>query len=116
MPPNRTQLTSLILAFVSFTMLLACGGPPSQSDGSTPSTDRPELSDDVIRERLNQTRVRDVPEENGAGEPISWRFFEEEPKEVVVVDRQVDGNRATIVLDIKTQSTPRAREPRALAD
>jgi len=115
MRPNRAQLTPLILAFVSFAMLLACGGPPSQSDGSASSTDRPELSDDVIRERLNQTRVRDVPEENGAGEPISWRFFEEEPKEVLVVDRQIEGNHATVVLDIKTQSTPRAREPRALA-
>jgi hypothetical protein len=115
MRPNRAPVTSLILTLVSFAMLLACGGPPLQSDGSASSADQPDLSDDVIRERLNQARVRDIPEENGAGEPISWRFFEEEPKEVVVVDRQVDGNRATIVLDIKTQSTPRAREPRALA-
>jgi hypothetical protein len=95
-------------------------GPPSQSDGSQGQTasgsgDLPEITDETILERLNQAQVRDVPEENGSGEPISWRFFREEPKEVTVVEKQMNGARATIVLDIKTRSTPRARDPRELA-
>nr|MBA3351653.1 hypothetical protein [Blastocatellia bacterium] len=55
------------------------------------------------------------PEENGATEAISWGFDEDEPKEIVVVERQIEGVRATIVLDIKTTSAPRARDPRELS-
>lgn len=111
-------LVSLVISIL-FLASIGCG-PPSSSGGAgqpTPSsTEIPELTDDVIRERLNYTRVREIPPEDGlTGEPISWRFFEEEPKEITVVQKQMDGVRATITLDIKTQSTPRAREPRALA-
>ena len=56
-----------------------------------------------------------MPEENGKGEPISWRFDEDEPKEIAVVEKKMDGTRATIVLDIKTRSAPGWRNPRALA-
>ena len=113
---RRTILAlSLLLGSV---LLLACGGPPSSSPNegqqSASSSDVPELTDEIIRERINGARVREIPEENGPGQPISWRFFEEEPKEIIVVEKKIDGARATIILDIKTRSTPRAREPRAL--
>jgi hypothetical protein len=75
----------------------------------------PELTEDVVRERINQARVRQIPEENGTAEPISWSFYEEEPKEITVVEKKIEGERATIVLDIKTRSTPNARNPRTLA-
>jgi hypothetical protein len=108
--------TFSLLLFLSLTFLLGCGGPSSsQDDGSASSTDRPELTDEVIHERINGVRIGNIPEENGTGQPISWRFYEEEPKEVAVVDKQVEGSHATIILDIKTQSTPKARDPRALA-
>ena len=113
--PSTILLASAILGLA---LLLACGGPPtSQGDGRQPASsgDLPELSDEVIRERINDTRVKDIPEENGTGQPITWRFFEEEPKEITVVEKQVDGTHATVILDVKTQTTPRAREPRALA-
>lgn len=105
-------------------MLLACsfGCAPSSSPGdgaqSSPasaSNDLPELTEDVIREQLNDSRVREVPEENGTAEPITWNFDYEEPKEITVVEKQMDGERATIVLDIKTRSGPGWRNPRALA-
>jgi hypothetical protein len=105
-------------------LLLACtlGCAPSSSpnvqqsssDAST-TNDLPELTEDIIRERINYTRVRGIPDENGVGEPISWTFVENEPKEIVVVDKQIEGNRATVVLDIKTGSGPNARNPRSLA-
>jgi len=100
-------------------MLLAgssgCAPPVSQNGADPASGDIPELTDEVINERINDTGVWDVPEETGAAEPISWRFDEDEPKEITVVEKQVEGTRATIVLDIKTRSAANRRNPRALA-
>ena len=75
----------------------------------------PELSEEIIRERINDAFIRDVPEENGSAEPINWSFDEDEPKEITVVEKQSDGKRAKIVLDIKTGSAPNARKQRRLA-
>lgn len=107
-------------SFFAFSLLLACSfgcGPTSSSDGAPASTssDLPEITDDLIHQLINDTRVREVPEEDGATEAISWGFDEEEPKEIVVVEKQIEGTRATIILDIKTTSAPRARDPRQLA-
>ncbi len=104
-------------------MLLACSfgcAPSSPGDGkqngsASASNDLPEITDETLREEINDAYVRQVPEENGAGEPISWRFNEEEPKEFTVVEKQMEGERATIIIDIKTQSAPNARSPRYLA-
>lgn len=103
-------------------MLLACsfGCAPSslQGDGKqsgSASNDLPELTEEMIRERINDAGIREVPEENGAAEPISWSFDEDEPKEIAVVEKQMEGERATIVLDIKTRSASNARNSRYLA-
>jgi hypothetical protein len=94
-----------------------CGPPSSQGGGQGPSGSNglPELSDEIIHERINDARVREVLEENGAGDPIYWSFDRDEPKEITVVEKQMNGPRATIVLDIKTRSAPRVRNPRELA-
>jgi len=98
---------------------LCCAPPASQGGGSRNSTssasDSLELTDDMIHERINDARVRDVPEENGTAEPISWGFDENEPKVIAIIEKQLEGDRATIVLDIKTSSSPRSREQRYLA-
>jgi hypothetical protein len=114
MSQRPTQLYLVLLAAIT-AFCFACVPPASQPEGASAEEGVPELNDDTIRLRLNETRVWDIPEENGASDPISWRFFEEEPKEIVVVEKHLDRNRATIVLDIKTASTPRARDPRHLA-
>jgi hypothetical protein len=69
----------------------------------------------LIDERINDAWVGKVPEENGTADPISWSFDREEPKVIVVVDKHMNGTRATLVLDIRTESAPRARAKRALA-
>jgi hypothetical protein len=108
-------------SFVGLTVLLAfsagCGGPSSRGEGApaAASGDLPELTEEIIRERINDARVRDVPAENGTAPPIAWSFDHDEPKEITVIEKQVEGTRATIVLDIKTASSPRARNPRHLA-
>lgn len=113
----------LLSAFSGLVLLLAClsGCAPSssRSDGSrngdsSVSNDLPELTEEKIRERINDTGIWEVPEENAAAEPISWNFDENEPKEIAVVEKQMEGTRATIVLDIKTRSAPNARNPRYL--
>ena len=118
------RLIFTLLTFFALALLLSCsfGCAPSASQGDGKqsssdfnSTDLPEITEEMIRERINNAYVRKVPEENGTAEPISWNFDENEPKEIAVVEKQTDGERATIVLDIKTGSAPKSREPRYLA-
>jgi hypothetical protein len=105
----------LIVFFVGVGLLSACGGPPASSDQPT-SGEIPEITDELIYERINDAWVREVPpEEPGTPgntaprEPIFWNFDHDEPKEITVVDKQQNGTHATIILDITTSSAPRAR-------
>ena len=110
---NIRTISMFVLLAVAF--LLGCGGPPSAAE-RTASGEMPEITDEVIYERINDAWVRDVmPEEAQNKEPIFWNFDSDEPKEITVVEKQQNGNRATIVLDIKTSSSPRARIQRELA-
>lgn len=113
---SRTRIitTQLILA-LALLWASGCGGPASVPGGSDAAGDTPELTQEIINERINDTWVRDVQEETGAGQPIIWNFDHGEPKEITVVDQQLNGTHATIVLDIKTSSAPRARNKRQLA-
>ncbi|MDI1243690.1 MAG: hypothetical protein PSX80_17405 [bacterium] len=108
------SLRSSISIFGLILLSLACGGPGDASlDGTTEGI--PQLTDEVIRQRLIGVRFGPIPEESGASEAISWRFFEDEPKEITIVEKNIHGNSATVLLDIKTTSGPRTRDPRQLA-
>jgi hypothetical protein len=114
---RRTFLLTAILVLL-LCCSFGCAPTNSASNGALSSSateDIPDLSEDVIRERINYTRVRGIPDENGTGEPINWTFVENEPKEITVIEKKVEGNRATVVLEIKTGSGPNARNPRSLA-
>ncbi len=120
---NAARQAVILSSFLGLGLLLACSfgcAPSSQSDGkqndSAPaSNDIPEITEEMIRERINGTRVRKVPEENAAAEPIGWTFDEDEPKEIGIVEKQINGIRATVVLDIKTSSAKYSRDQRSLA-
>lgn len=123
---NVPRRAFLLSSFLGLALLLTCsfGCAPSSSqegDGkqsgaaSDESNDLPELTDEIIRERINDAFVREVPEENGVADPISWSFDEDEPKEIAIVEKQMEGTRATIILDIKTRSAMNVRNPRSLA-
>ncbi len=122
---NVPCATFLFSSFLGLALLLVCsfGCAPSSSQGdgkqsgsaSSASNDLPEITDETLRDEINDVYIREVPEENGAGEPISWRIDQNEPKEFTVVDKQIEGDRATIIIDIKTQSAARSRSPRYLA-
>lgn len=109
----RRCLCAVAIALIL--MSLACGGPGPDENGQGQSAESlPQLTDEVIRERLNGIRFGPVPEESGASEPISWRFFEDEPKEISIVEKNIQGTSATVLLDIKTRSSPRSRDPKYL--
>lgn len=122
---NVPRATFTLSIFLGLALLLAfssgCAPSSSPSDGkqnssaSSASNDLPEITDEMIRERINNAFVGKVPEENGTAAPISWSFDKDEPKEILVVEKQIEGERATVVLDIKTSSAPNSREPRQLA-
>jgi hypothetical protein len=117
--PRRSILLLSILLVLAF--LIGCGSSSPQGDagqnqpGSSASGEKPDITDETIRERIYDTRVRNIPEENGAGDPITWNFFMNEPLEIHIVDKQVNGTHATLILDIKTGSAPGTRNPRQLA-
>ncbi|MEO7540286.1 MAG: hypothetical protein ABIV21_09670 [Pyrinomonadaceae bacterium] len=118
MPATKVlRVRSLLSALLGSALWLGFYGcAPSSSQGDASASDEPlEITEDIINERINDARLWEVPEESGSGQPISWNFIRSEPKEITVVDKQVNGDRATIVLDIKTTSSPRSREQRYLA-
>jgi hypothetical protein len=121
---NVPRASFLLSSFLGLALLLSCsfGCAPSSSQGdgkqnaaASASSDSLEITDEKIREEINDVYIREVPEENGTGEPISWRIDHDEPKEFTIVDKQIEGGNATIIIDIKTQSAPGARSPRYLA-
>ncbi len=118
---DAPRTTFLLASFLGLTLLLGSFGcAPSASpgdgkqSGSASATDIPEITDEKLRQEINDAYLRAVPEDTGTGEPISWRFDEDEPKEFTVVEKQLNGDRAIIVLDIKIQSAPGARSPKYL--
>ena len=115
---NVPRSSRLFSTFLSLALLLAGSSgcaPSNRNSSDSASNDMPELTEEIIRERINDAGVWDVPEENGIAAPISWRFEEDEPKEITVVEKQLEGTRATIVLDIKTGTAPNRRNRRSLA-
>lgn len=116
-----SSLLSRGLIFL-FLLVLACSCACSASESdhnprvqSRASNDRPQITEEKIRQRIVGEFVRDVPEENNAAQPIDWSFLENEPKEFTVVEQQTDGDRATVVIDMRTGTSPLARDQRRLA-
>lgn len=108
-------LASILMLTASLGCAPTSNGVGQTDSASSAPNDLPEITDEKIRREINDVYLREVPEENGTGEPISWRFDEREPKEFTVVEKIVDGNRATITLDVKTGTAPNARSPKSLA-
>lgn len=94
---------SLLLLLLLSALAGACeGGPP-------PEDQRPEITLENIREDINGERVR-MPAEGGASEPSSWRFAHSEPKEIEILEKQLAGDQATFVIDLRTRTSPRSEQ------
>src|SRR4051794_34670274 len=91
---SKTMLGTALLVAV---FCIGCVPPPRDApDGG--SQEIPALTKEVIDERINGARVYDVKPESGNGEPTPWGFDYDEPKEITVVDQQMNGDHATIIL------------------
>ena len=101
---------SLLLLLLLSALAAACEG------GQPPEDRRPEITLENIREDINGKRVR-VPAEGGVSEPSScvsepssWRFDRSEPKEIEILEKQLAGDQATFVIDLRTRTSPRAEQ------
>jgi hypothetical protein len=112
-PDSTRHALRAALLFAALAAASACG-PSSPPPKPSPDT-LPELGDENIRETLLDSVVEEVPEENGAAKPIRWRFLEDEPREVTVVDKQMDGEKATVIVDVMTRTGSRSRSPKVLS-
>jgi hypothetical protein len=106
---SRRKFSLLLLLLLS-ALTGACEGGQPQEDP------RPEITLEMIREGIDGKRVR-VPAEGMASEPSScisepssWRFDRSEPKEIEVVEKQLAGDQATFVIDLRTRTSPRAEQ------
>ena len=99
---RRREISLLPLLLLS-ALAGACEGGPSPEDR------RPEITVEKIREDINGRQVS-VPAEGDASEPSSWRFYPNEPKEIEIVEKQLAGDKATLVIDMRTRTSPRAEQ------
>ena len=113
--PVNNRVAAKYIAFITACLFLAnafsCAPPAYVRENTEPL----ELTDEMINERINGAFVENVPDESGILPSISWRFFASEPKEIVIVEKKVDGSAAEVILDLKTHSSPRSREQRSLS-
>jgi hypothetical protein len=99
---SRRAFSLLLLLFLS-ALAGACEG------GKPPEERRPEITLENIREDINGRRVS-VPAEDGASEPSIWRFYPNEPKEIEIVDKQLAGDKATFIIDLRTRTSPTSEQ------
>jgi hypothetical protein len=93
----------------------ACAtSPRTDANSRTASDGRPEITDEKIRQNIIGRRVEGVPEETNASPPINWTFEPDEPKEFTVLEKQMNDDQATIVVDMKTRTAEGSRNPRQL--
>lgn len=107
---NRRQTAALFVLLLAAACALACGG----SQQSASQEDLPPLNPDSIRRDINGHFVR-VPPADGKTGPISWVFDPFEPKDIQIVDQKIEGDHATFLINMKTHTQPRARNPRSLS-
>jgi hypothetical protein len=98
----RRAFSLLLLLFLSALAGACESGPP-------PKDRRPEITLENIREDVNGKQVS-VPAEDGASKPSSWRFYLNEPKEIEILEKQLAGNQATFVIDMRTRTSPRSEQ------
>ena len=99
---NRRECSLLLLLLLS-ALAGACERRPPPEDL------RPEIPLENIREDINGQRVS-LPAEGDASEPSSWRFFLNEPKEIEILEKQLAGDKATVLIELWTRTSPRAEQ------
>jgi hypothetical protein len=116
-PRRLARSSALVLAALLAFCAAGCGGGNPSSAGVMPTATpekRPDLTLNTIREVINHAWVDDVPAADGKGKPEDWAFESNEPKEIEIVEQKQEGDTATVLINIKTRSHPRARRQMSL--
>ncbi len=114
----REKFITLLFVCCAAAIAVGCGGGGQGSSASptfsaTPEQ-RPELTLETVRSAINGAWVEDVPSADGKGKPEGWSFDYNEPKEIEIVEQKIEGDRATVVVNMKTRSRPRDRNQKSL--
>jgi hypothetical protein len=107
--------TILWLTLLSLTACVAaCGGGQSGAN-SAASDQRPDINLDNIKNDINGRWV-EVPAADGKSKPLDpWVFDHSEPKEIEIVDQKIEGDTATFLVNLRTHTGPRSRNPMSLS-
>jgi hypothetical protein len=110
------RLTIALLLSALACCAASCGGEGSGGRPALSATpeQRPELDLETVRKAINGAWVEGVPAADGQGKPQNWGFAHNEPKEIEIVEQKVEGDAATIVVNMKTRSHPRDRRQMSL--
>lgn len=102
----RTRISPFIILLL--TLGVACGGGDAPDNNTAPaaSDDRPEITEETIKEHLVGEFLRRIPAADGSKQTSSWSFQRNEPKTVQIVEKKVESESAVVVIDIKTGSHP----------
>jgi hypothetical protein len=114
----RPTFAFFLLLLLALICSAACGSSsPNGANASGPVTSdgRPEITEEKILQNINGQMVAGVAEETSKGEPINWYFDSDEPKEFTLLEKQMNGDKATIVIDMKTRTVEGSRNPRQLS-
>lgn len=110
------RLTVALLVLALSACAAACGGGNSAGGPGLSATPekRPELDLETVKRAINGAWVEGVPAADGQGKPENWRFAHNEPKEIEIVEQKIEGDAATVVVNMKTRSHPRDRRQMSL--
>jgi len=110
------RLTVALLLFALSACAASCGGGNSAGSPGLSATPekRPELDLETVKRAINGAWIEDVPAADGQGKPANWRFAYNEPKDIEIVEQKIEGDAATVVVNMKTRSHPRDRRQMSL--
>jgi hypothetical protein len=109
---RRTILRLSLLSLAA--CAAACGGGQPAAN-SAASDQLPDLKLDNIKDDINGRWV-EVPAADGKSKPLDpWVFDHSEPKEIEVVEQKIEGDTATFLINMRTHTGPRSRNPMSLS-
>jgi hypothetical protein len=113
--PAANLLRLLLSALLLLGALAACGESPSDAAGSANvrAADQGGSQNDIPVEKVVRDvvgRVVPITEASGEGAPTDWTFEADEFKQVEIVESQLTGNTASIVIFMTTRNNPGPNE------
>jgi hypothetical protein len=108
---RRRHALALILPLLL--LATACGGGARQQQSA--GDQLPEITLDSLREDLNGEGVK-VPAADGKSKPLNpWVFNRDEPKEIKILERKMEGETPIFLIEISTRSAPNSKNHYSLS-